>query len=158
MKSAIAVIGGIVIVGVIFSILAYQGVLPNDIFTSKESVTLKENPQIEIHDTDEELTDKEKQAIKTVQNFKGDDNDGKTIVQTLGEIISSKYSGELEKPDTKIGWSAYTDPDKPDVQGVVFTFESANDEFSFLWYVDGETDTIIPVGDGTKKLMDVLNS
>lgn len=158
MRLIIAIIAGGVAVGAAFSVLAYQGYLPDYMFYSNtDSVTLKENPKIEIHDTDEELTEKEKRAIKAVQSYKGDDNNGKTVVQVLGEIVSAQYPNELDRPDTKIGWSSYTDPEKPGVQGVAFTFESPKDEFSFLWYVDSKTDSIVPVGDGTKKLMEILN-
>ncbi len=160
MKSLIGVIIGIIVViGISFSILVYQGYFPEETFYSggKDSVILKKNPQIMMHDAEDELSEEEKEAIKRVQSFEGNMGNGKTIAQVLGEVVSSQYPTEINDPNTKIGWSAFTDPDKPEIQGVVFTFESSKDEFSFLWYVDSRTGTIIPVGDGTEKLMDIIN-
>lgn len=128
-------------------------------FNDGSDVILQKNPEIEIHDTDEQLTENEQTAISVVQNYKGQDNKGDTLAFVIGSIVSSKYSEEvINSPSTKLGWAAFTDPDQKNLYGVTFEFVSDIDEFSFLWYVNLNTNDIVASSDGAEQLLDIVDS
>ncbi len=120
-------------------------------------IILSENPDLELLDTVEEMTDDQKSAILVVQNFRGNDLSGKSIAQILADIITSKFSDELIKdPQTKIGWAAFSNEEHPELVGVSFSFESLEDSFSFVWVVNTESGLITPGTDGARELMEIV--
>lgn len=152
---------GIALAIVGFSVLSFQGILFNsDSLENNDSSSIddiKKDPDLKLHSTPEEITRQEQSAIQHVQSFKGDDTEGLTVTEVLRDIISSRYSDDVIKDtNTRIGWSAFTNPEREGLYGVVFSFKSTTDEFSFVWYVDNSTGKIIPVGEGTKALMRLL--
>lgn len=139
-----------------FVFAAYNPQSPTK-FKPTEEIVLKENPELVMHDTKENLSDSEKQAILAIQNFKGNDKEGRTLAEVLAEIITKKYSNDVLKDSkTEIGWSAFSNPEKPDLVGVAFTFNSTADTFSFLWSVDTKSGSITPASDGAKQLMNIV--
>ncbi len=147
------IVAGVVVAGIVgFSVMNYEKI-------SEPNILVKENPEIEIHNTDEDLTPQEKLAIDYVQTYKGEDDKGNTIAYVIGQIISSKYSDEVVyDPKTKLGWSAYSDPDDKNLYGVSFDFESTTDEFSFLWYVDLKNKSIYSPGGGSAEILELVDS
>lgn len=147
------IIAGVVIAGIIgYATIEFDG-------NSEPQVILQENPSIEIHTTDKDLTEKEKTAINFVQNYKGDNNQGDTVAYVIGQVISSQYSDEIiYDTNTKLGWGAYADPDDPNLYGVTFDFKSINDEFSFLWYVDLQNNVIYDASGGAAEILNIVNS
>jgi hypothetical protein len=130
-----------------------------DVKNDSHKIVMKENPTIEIHSTDRELTEEEKTAINLVQNYQGKDDEGNSIAYVVGKIVSTKYSDDvLLDPATKLGWSAYADPDTPDLYGVTFDFKSNNDEFTFLWYVNLKTHLIYDTGGGAGEILKIVDS
>ncbi|HET6517574.1 MAG TPA: hypothetical protein VFG25_05065 [Nitrosopumilaceae archaeon] len=161
MKVTRVYIAGIIAAVVMAGIIGIVG-FSNDSDIKKNSKTrtiLEENPEIELHNAAEELTEKEKLAIKLVQQHNGQDGEGENIAYLLGKIISSKYSDDLiYDPETDLGWSAYEDPDNPELYGVAFDFKSDIDDFSFLWYVDLQDKVIYAVGGGAQELLNIVDS
>ena len=158
MKKILSIIIGVVIIGTVLSVYLYK---ENSEYSSSENmpkIILEQNHDVQIHETEEELTKSEKESILSIQNFKGNDNEGKSVAELLRDIITSKYSKSvITDSSTKIVWNAFTDSKRPNSHGVVFTFNSTDSEFSFLWYVDDKTGAIFPVGTGTEDLMKLLN-
>jgi len=158
MKKILSIIIGVMIIGIVLSVYLYK---ENTEYSSSENtstVIIKQNPDVKIHETEEELTKSEKESILSVQNFKGNDNAGKSVAELLRDIVTSKYSKSvITDSSTNITWNAFTDSKRPNSHGVVFTFNSTDNAFSFLWYVDDKTGAILPVGAGTKDLMKLLN-
>lgn len=147
------IVAGVVIIGI------FGFGLTNIEQISKPEIITRENPNIELHNTMDDLTEQETIAINTVQNYNGKDNQGSTIAYLIGQIISSKYSDEIiYDSDTKLGWSAYSDPDDQNLYGVSFDFVSTTDEFSFLWYVDLKNDVIYSPGGGSDEILDIVDS
>lgn len=148
-----SIIGAVVIGIIVFGMINYES---DD---SKSKIILQQNPEIKIHNTDDQLTETEKHAIDVVQNYKGRDGQGKSIVSVLGEIISDRFSDDvILNPNTFLGWGAFADPENDNLYGVTFDFKSQNDEFTFLWYVNLETNTIHDVGGGAKEILNIVNS
>lgn len=147
------IIAGVVVIGIVgYGAINYEN-------TSDPNIVLRENPEIEIHNTDEDLTQQEKLAIDYVQNYKGDDNQGNSIAYVIGQIVSSKYSDEIiYDSSTRLGWSAYSDPDDENLYGVSFDFASDTDEFSLLWYVDLTNDAVYSPGGGSAEILEIVNS
>jgi len=146
-------------IGIIAVVAVGIAVFATTQFNQGSDVILKKNPEIEIHNTDEELTENEQAAISMVQNYKGQDNKGDALAFVIGNIVSSKYSEEvIYSPSTKLGWAAFTDPDGENMYGVTFEFVSDTDEFSFLWYVNLKTNDIVAASDGAEQLLDIVNS
>ena len=80
------IIACVIAIGIIgFAVSQYN--VKND----SPKIVMKENPTIEIHSTDRELTEEEKTAINLVQNYKGKDDEGNSIAYLVGKIISTKY-------------------------------------------------------------------
>jgi len=146
-------------IGIIAIVAVGIAVFATTQFNQDSDIILKKNPEIEIHNTDEKLTENEQAAINMVQNYKGQDNKGDTLAFVIGNIVSSKYSEEvIYSPSTKLGWAAFTDPDGENMYGVTFEFVSDTDEFSFLWYVNLKTNDIVAASDGAEQLLDLVNS
>lgn len=158
MKKILSIIIGVMIIGIVLSAYLYK---ENTEYSSSENtskIIIEQNHDVQIHETEEELTKSEKESILSVQNFKGNDNEGKSVAELLRDIVTSKYSKSvITDSSTKIVWNAFTDSKRPNSHGVVFTFNSTDNEFSFLWYVDDKTGAILPVGTGTENLMKLLN-
>lgn len=156
-KSTFMSLGGIsavVIIGIF--LFATMTDVP---YEPKTQIVLKENPSIDIHNTEKELTEEEIHAIEFVQKYNGSDNQGISISEFLGQMISSKYSDDLiYDSETKLGWSAYTAPDNPGFHGVIFEFKSNVDEFSFIWYVNSKDNMIYSVGGGSEEILNIVNS
>lgn len=147
------IIAAVVVTGIIgYGTINYEK-------TSDPNIVIRENPEIEINNTDEYLTLQEKLAIDYIQNYKGDDNQGNSIAYVIGQIVSTKYSDEIiYDSSTRLGWSAYSDPDDKDPYGVSFDFVSDTDEFSFLWYVDLKNNTVYSPGGGSAEILEIFNS
>ncbi len=145
-------------IGIIAAVAVGIAVFATISFEDTE-VILQKNPEIEIHNTDEQLTENEQAAISLVQNYQGQDNKGDSLAYVIGNIVSSKYSEDvIYSPNTKLGWAAFTDPDQPNMYGVTFEFVSDNDEFSFLWFVNLDTNDIVAASDGAEQLLDIVDS
>lgn len=153
----------VVVIGITAGVFSYAAYSPEPVLQQpqkplpKTQIILSENPDIELHDTPEELTELQKSAILVVQNYRGDDASGKSVSQILDDIVTSKFSDEvIQDPKTKIGWAAFSNEENPGLVGVSFSFESAEDSFAFVWYVNSESGSITPVTDGARELMDIV--
>ena len=146
-------------IGVIAAIAVGIAVLAVIQDSQSSDVVLVKNPEIKIHTTDEDLTSNEKKAIDLVQNYNGVDSQGDNLAYVIGNVISSKYSEDvIYSPNTKLGWGAFSDPDQENLYGVTFEFVSDNDEFSFLWYVNINTNEIYAASDGAEQLLILVDS
>lgn len=154
----------VIVIGITIGVFSYASYSPVPVSQQDQSRTLpqtqiilSENPELELLDSSDELSNIQKSAILSVQNFKGNDDSGKSIAEILADIINSKYPPEVIKDQqTKIGWAAFSNEDHQNLVGVSFSFDSSEDDFSFIWYVNTDSGSITPATDGARELMNLV--
>ena len=107
-----------------------------------------------------EMTDEQEIAWDIIKSYKGTDDDGYNLFDAIITQRENAYPTEkiLEHNDTMLEVSVL---DMQEQKGasffeVHFTFQTYNAVQEYIWNVNIETEEIIPLNDGAKKMMDIV--
>jgi len=114
-----------------------------------------ENKLVENLESDEQNT-----AWNIVKSYNGPDNSGYNLFDAIISQTENAYPNEkiLKHNDTMLEVSVL---DMQEQKGasfydVHFTFQTYNAVQEYIWNVNIETEEIIPLNDGAKKMMDIV--
>jgi len=107
------------------------------------------------------VSDEQNSAWNIVKSYKGTDDDGFNLFDTMITQIENAYPNEkilkhndtmltvsVEEPARSIGSVFYE---------VNFTFKTYNAMENYIWNVNIETEEIIPINDGARKMMNIVD-
>ena len=105
-------------------------------------------------------SDEQNIAWNIVKSYRGPDDSGYNLFDTIITQIENAYPNEkiLKHNDTMLEVSVL---DMQEQKGasfydVHFTFQTYNAVQEYIWNVNIETEEIIPLNDGAKKMMDIV--
>ena len=105
-------------------------------------------------------TDEQNIAWNIVKSYKGPDNSGYNLYDTIIIQIENAYPNEniIGHRDTVIEISAVDMQEKVGdaIYQVHFSFETYNDNREYVWHVNIQTNEIFPINNGAKKMMDIV--
>ena len=105
-------------------------------------------------------TDEQNIAWNIVKSYKGPDNSGFNLYDTIITQIENAYPNEniLGHRDTSIEISAIDVQEKisDGVYQVNFSFVTYDDNRDYVWQVNIQTNEIFPINDGAKKMMNIV--
>ena len=105
-------------------------------------------------------TDEQNIAWNIVKSYKGPDNSGYNLYDTIILQIENAYPNEsiLGHRDTIIEISALNMEEKVgnDIYQVNFSFETYDDNRDYVWQVNIQTNEIFPINDGAKKMTNIV--
>ena len=105
-------------------------------------------------------TDEQNTAWNIVKSYKGSDNSGFNLYDTIITQIENAYPNEniLGHRDTSIEISTIDVQDKvgDGVYHVNFSFVTYDDNRDYVWQVNIQTNEIFPINDGAKKMMNIV--
>jgi hypothetical protein len=102
-------------------------------------------------------SDLEKQAIQTVRNYKGTDNSGANVVETIAALVIAAYPNEdiIHNPSTTMGWDALSSATKGTrIYEVYFDFKTYKEKEEIFFYVEMNSSKIWA---GNQVASDILN-
>ena len=107
------------------------------------------------------VTEEQNVAWNIVKSYKGADDDGFNLFDTMITQIENAYPNEkiLKHNDTMLTVSVGEDV-KSTGSGfyeVNFTFKTYNAVEYYIWNVNIETEEIIPISDGDRKMMNIVD-
>jgi hypothetical protein len=108
--------------------------------------------------SDSELTDEQNTAWNIIKSYKGADDDGFNLFDTIITQIENAYPHEkiLKHNDTMLTVSVEEAADHAFYE-VNFTFKTYNAMEKYIWNVNIETEEIIPISDGARKMMNIVD-
>ena len=105
--------------------------------------------------------DEQATAWNIVKSYRGSDDSGYNLFDTMMTQIENAYPNEqiLKHNDTMLELFAH---DKQTESGSIFyevnfTFKTYNTVEQYIWNVNIETDEIIPISDGARKMMNIVD-
>ena len=105
-------------------------------------------------------TDEQNIAWNIVKSYQGPDNSGYNLYDTIIIQIENAYPNEniLGHRDTSIKISAVDVQEKVGDGGyqVNFSFVTYDDNRDYVWQVNIQTNEILPINNGAKKMMDIV--
>ena len=120
--------------------------------------TAPEMPPLELPVS--ELTDEQNTAWNIIKSYKGADDDGFNLFDTIITQIENAYPSEkiLKHNDTMLTVSVEEAARSAGhaFYEVHFTFKTYNAVHEYIWNVNIETEEIIPLNDGAKKMMNIV--
>jgi len=106
------------------------------------------------------ISDEQNTAWNIVKSYKGADDDGFNLFDTMITQIENAYPNEkiLKHNDTMLTVSVEEAARSAGhaFYEVHFTFKTYNAVHEYIWNVNIETEEIIPLNDGAKKMMDIV--
>jgi len=107
------------------------------------------------------VSDEQNTAWNIVKSYKGADDDGFNLFDTMITQIENAYPNEkiLKHNDTMLTVSV-EESVKSTSSGfyeVNFTFKTYNAMENYIWNVNIETEEIIPISDGARKMMNIVD-
>ena len=107
------------------------------------------------------VTDEQNTAWNIVKLYKGTDDDGFNLFDTMITQIENAYPNEkiLNHNDTMLTVSVEeaTRSAGSAFYEVNFTFKTYNAVEDYIWNVNIETEEIIPISDGARKMMNIVD-
>ena len=104
----------------------------------------------------------QKIAWDIIKSYKGADDEGSNLFDTIITQIENAYPNEkiLQHRDTLLKISVLYTQEQNDVgfYEVKFTFQTYDDVREYIWNVNIETEEIISINDGAKKMMNIVDS
>ena len=114
-----------------------------------------ENKLVENLESDEQNT-----AWNIVKSYNGPDNSGYNLFDAIISQTENAYPNEriLKHNDTMLEVSVLDIQEQEGVgfYEVHFTFQTYDNVMEYIWNVNIETEEIIPLNDGAKKMMDIV--
>jgi len=104
------------------------------------------------------VSDEQNTAWNIVKSYKGADDDGFNLFDTMIILIENAYPNEkiLKHNDTMLTVSVEEAADHAFYE-VNFTFKTYNVMENYIWNVNIETEEIIPISDGARKMMNIVD-
>ena len=103
----------------------------------------------------------QKIAWNIIKSYKGSDESGYNLFDTVITQTENVYPNEkiLKHNDTILEISAVNIEEEYGVgfYEVHFTFQTYDDVREYIWNVNIETEEIIPINDGARKMMNIVN-
>ena len=107
------------------------------------------------------VSDEQNSAWNIVKSYKGADDDGFNLFDTMITQIENAYPNEkiLKHNDTMLTVSVEeaTRSAGSAFYEVNFTFKTYNAMENYIWNVNIETEEIIPISDGARKMMNIVD-
>ena len=133
----------------------------NSNFQNEDNSTTKESNTIPIDANYKPKETNYLDAIKLVQNFKGTDESGSTVTETIVLIIRTAYGSEriFDNPSTKFTWDglrSFTTPGN--IYDVYVDFKAYDGSKEFHFIVDMDDKTIWAGDELTSVILDVVES
>ena len=104
----------------------------------------------------------QKIAWNIIKSYKGADDEGSNLFDTIITQIENAYPNEkiLQHRDTILEISVLYIQEQNDVgfYEVKFTFQTYDDVREYIWNVNIETEEIISINDGARKMMNIVDS
>ena len=101
-------------------------------------------------------------AWNIIKSYKGADDEGSNLFDTIITQIENAYPNEkiLQHRDTILEISVLYTQEQNDVgfYEVKFTFQTYDDVREYIWNVNIETEEIISINDGARKMMNIVDS
>ncbi len=105
-------------------------------------------------------SNEQKIAWDIIKLYKGADDNGSNLFDTIITQIENVYSNEkiLKHNDTFLEISVQDIQEQKGVgfYEVNFTFQTYDDVRKYIWNVNIETEEIIPINDGARKMIDIV--
>ena len=105
-------------------------------------------------------SNEQKIAWDIIKLYKGADDNGSNLFDTIITQIENAYSNEkiLKHNDTFLEISVQDIQEQKGVgfYEVNFTFQTYDDVRMYIWNVNIETEEIIPINDGARKMIDIV--
>jgi len=105
-------------------------------------------------------SNEQKIAWDIIKLYKGADDNGSNLFDTIIIQIENAYSNEkiLKHNDTFLEISVQDIQEQKGVgfYEVNFTFQTYDDVRKYIWNVNIETEEIIPINDGARKMIDIV--
>ena len=107
--------------------------------------------------------DTEEKVLEFITNYKGTDNEGPTLYNTMGLIMEFTYPNEdiLMSPSTNVWVDAYRDYSR-EISDRYWKFEinvdTYKEEIHLEWIIDTETNSVYPVNEDAKTVLDILDN
>jgi len=105
-------------------------------------------------------SNEQKIAWDIIKLYKGADDNGSNLFDTIITQIENAYSNEkiLKHNDTFLEISVQDIQEQKGVgfYEVNFTFQTYDDVRKYIWNVNIETEEIIPINDGARKMIDIV--
>jgi len=104
------------------------------------------------------VSDEQNTAWNIVKSYKGADDDGFNLFDTMITQIENAYPNEkiLKHNDTMLTVSVEEAAGHAFYE-VNFTFKTYNAMEKYIWNVNIETEEIIPISDGARKMMNIVD-
>jgi len=104
------------------------------------------------------VSDEQNTAWNIVKSYKGADDDGFNLFDTMITQIENAYPNEkiLKHNDTMLTVSVEEATDHAFYE-VNFTFKTYNAMEKYIWNVNIETEEIISISDGARKMMNIVD-
>jgi len=107
------------------------------------------------------VSDEQNTAWNIVKSYKGTDDDGFNLFDTMITQIENEYPNEkiLKHNDTMLTVSVEEATRSAGIAfyEVNFTFKTYNAMEKYIWNVNIETEEIIPINDGARKMMNIVD-
>ena len=101
-------------------------------------------------------------AWNIIKSYKGVDDEGSNLFDTIITQTENAYPNEkiLQHRDTMLEISVLDIQEQKDVgfYEVKFTFQTYDDVREYIWNVNIETEEIISINDGARKMMNIVDS
>ena len=106
-------------------------------------------------------SDEQNIAWNIIKSYKGADDEGFNLFDTIITQTETAYPNEkiLKHNDTILEISAVNIEEENGVvfYEVHFTFQTYDDVREYIWNVNIETEEIIPISDGARKMMNIVD-
>lgn len=112
--------------------------------------------------------DEAKKITKIVQNYKGKDGKGDTLLEALVVLVNASYRNEniLDNPSTEIAWYSIEDislrnNDGSPIDGVYkvgFNVKTYKENIEFVWYYNTQTKEIFAGNEHGKSVLDIVDT
>jgi len=100
-------------------------------------------------------------AWNIIKSYKGSDDEGSNLFDTIITQTENAYPNEkiLQHRDTMLEISVQDIREQKDVgfYEVKFTFQTYDDVREYIWNVNIETEEIISINDGARKMMNIVD-
>ena len=107
------------------------------------------------------VSDEQNTAWNIVKSYKGADDDGFNLFDTIVTQTENAYPNEkiLQHRDTMLEISVLDIQEQNGVgfYEVNFTFQTYDDVREYIWNVNIETEEIISINDGARKMMNIID-
>jgi len=105
-------------------------------------------------------SDEQNIAWNIIKSYKGADDEGSNLFDTIITQTENAYPNEkiLQHRDTVLEISVQDIQEQKGVgfYEVNFTFQTYDDVRKYIWNVNIETEEIIPINDGARKMIDIV--